>query len=506
MTKKLLKKKAIVSKASALLIIGALALPLTSWSAIDAVTERGTVRVQQTVSGTVKDAEGEPLVGVSILEKETSNGVSTDVDGNFSITLSNPNATLTLSYIGYVSKEVAVSNQSFLDIVLEEDGTELDQVVIVGYGTQKKVNLTGAVSTINAEQLESRPVQNVGQALQGLVPGLNLQTSGLGGELNQNLSFNIRGGGSIGDGSSSAPLVLIDGMEGNMNAINPQDIESISVLKDAAASSIYGSRAPFGVILITTKSGKAGRTQVNYSNNFRLNKPLGLANMMDSKTFAYYFNEASINDGNPGPFSDEVLGRIYQFQKGEIDYSTVPNANGDRYQYYTGSNGNTDWFKEHYKSAALSHDHALSVSGGSEKTQYLVSGNYLDQAGLSRYGDDGFKRYSLSGKITTAISDYVKLNYSSRFIREDFTKAAHMNALFYHNIGRRWPTVPALDPNGNYSDPGEIAQLKDGGRVNNTTDYLYQQAQLTITPKKGWNIVADANYRITTRNDHNDIR
>src|SRR5690606_30437971 len=408
-------------------------------SALDASAfEKIEVSKQTPIQGTVKDVNGETLIGVSILVKGTTTGTTTDLDGNFSISAPS-NSTLIFKYIGFATQEVVITDQRQLYVVMETSGEELDQVVIVGYGTQKKVNLTGAVSTVDAEQLESRPVQNVGQALQGLVPGLNLQTAGLGGELNQNLSFNIRGGGSIGDGSSSSPLVLIDGMEGNMNALNPQDIESISVLKDAAASSIYGSRAPFGVILITTKSGKAGKSNVNYTNNFRWNKPLGLADMLDSKMFAYYFNEAAINDGNPGPFSDAVLERIVQFQNGEIDYATVPNANGSRYEYYTGSNGNTDWFKEHYKPAALSHDHALSVSGGSEKTQYLVSGNYLDQGGLSRHGGDGFKRYSLSGKITTAISDYVKLNYSSRFIREDFTKASHMNDLFYHNIGRRWP-------------------------------------------------------------------
>src|SRR5690606_33413364 len=155
--------------------------------------------------------------GVSILVKGTTTGTTTDLDGNFTINAP-ANSTLVFTYIGFANQEVAVNNQTQLNIVLETSGEELDQVVIVGYGTQKKVNLTGAVSTVDSKQLESRPVQNVGQALQGLVPGLNLQTSGLGGELNQNLSFNIRGGGSIGDGSNSSPLVLIDGMEGNMNA------------------------------------------------------------------------------------------------------------------------------------------------------------------------------------------------------------------------------------------------------------------------------------------------
>lgn len=506
MTKKLPNKRVITSRAGALFIIGALALPLASWSGASDVAENRTVLVQQSVSGTIKDTNGEPLVGVSILEKGTTNGVSTDVNGNFTIRLSNPNATLSLSYIGYVAKEVAVSNQNVLNITMEEDGTELEQVVVVGYGTQKKVNLTGAVSTVDAEQLESRPVQNVGQALQGLVPGLNLQTAGLGGELNQNLSFNIRGGGTIGAGSSASPLVLIDGVEGNMNSINPQDIENITVLKDAAASAVYGSRAPFGVILITTKSGKSGPARVNYTNNFRWSRPLGLANMMDSETFAYYFNEAALNGGEAVKFSDEVLERIKQFKNGEIDYGTVPNNTGDRWQYYTGSNANTDWFKEQYKTAALSHDHSLSVSGGTEKSQYFVSGNYLDQGGLTRHAGDNFKRYSLNGKVSTDISEYIKLSYNNRFVREDFTKATHMNDLFYHNIARRWPTVPAKDPNGYYSDPSEIAQLRDGGRVINQTDYLTQTLRLAANPIEGWNIVADASYRTTNYNNHTDVR
>src|SRR5690606_26815849 len=159
------------------------------------------------------------------------------------------------------------ASESLSQVILQSTSEQLVEVVIVGYGTQKKAHLTGAVSSIGGEVLESRPVQNVGHALQSVMPGINVQTTCLGGELNQNMSFNIRGAGTIGVGSSSAPLVLIDGMEGDLNAINPQDIENITVLKDAAASSIYGSRAPFGVILITTKSGKEGRTTVNYNNN-----------------------------------------------------------------------------------------------------------------------------------------------------------------------------------------------------------------------------------------------
>ena len=493
----LLKKPVLIA------CVGTLVLPATvqkAWAL--EVTE---INKQVSVQGKVTDINGEPLIGVTIRVKGANSGTTTDTNGNYALNTTGE-GTLIFTYIGFISQEVAIANRSKVDVLLEIGGQELGQVVVVGYGTQKKVNLTGAVSTISSELLESRPVQNVGQALQGLIPGLNLQTAGLGGELNQNLSFNIRGGGTIGAGSNSSPLVLIDGMEGNMNSLNPGDIESISVLKDAAAASIYGSRAPFGVILITTKNGKAGNTQINYTNNFRWNKPLGLAKMLDSKTFAYYYNEAALNDGQSPVFSDEVLIRIDQFQKGEIDYSTIPNANGDRYQYYGGSNGNTDWFKEHYKPLAFSQDHSISLSGGAEKTQFFISGAFLDQGGMSRYGGDKFERYSLNGKITTKLKDNLTLNYSNRFIREDFTKASHMNSLFYHNIGRRWPTVPTTDPNGNYSDPSEISQLLNGGRNIDQKDVLSQQAQLILTPSTGWRIVADGNWRISNVNNHSDFR
>ncbi|WP_258049159.1 TonB-dependent receptor [Hymenobacter sp. NBH84] len=456
------------------------------------------------VRGKVVDEKGNALPGTTVRVKDSNLGTATDGDGAFVLSNVPDNAVLVINFVGYKVKEVPAS--AMLGTVrLELSTAELNEVVVVGYGTQKKANLTGAVSTVDAKALAERPVQNVGQALQGLIPGLNLQASGLGGELNQPLSFNIRGAGTIGTGSTGAPLVLIDGMEGNMNAINPQDIESVTVLKDAAASSIYGSRAPFGVILITTKSGKAGKTTVNYNNNFRISKPMGLPNMLDSYTFARYWNEAAANDGQGAPFADDVLKRIQQYQRGEIDYGTVPNATGDRYQYYTGSNANTDWFKEQYRSTSFSQNHNISVNGGTEKSQFYASGEFLDQGGLLRHSNDGFNRYSLNGKLNTTISKLASFTYSTRYVREDYTQASHQNGLFYHNIARRWPTVPVYDPNGHWTDSGEIAQLEEGGRVLNQTDYLYQQGQLTLTPLKNWNIIANGNFRITNRNNHSDV-
>ena len=226
---------------------------------------------QLNITGTVIDKKlNEPIIGATVQVKGTNNGSITDMEGKFSLKNVSKGGILTVSYIGYTTQSIPLNGtQTSFRIELSEDSKTLDEVVVVGFGTQKKVNLTGAVTSVDTKALASRPVSQVGQALQGVVPGLNLSTPDLGGQLGQTMNVNIRGTGTIGKGSSASPLILIDGMEGNMNNLNPEDIENISVLKDAASSSIYGSRAAFGVILITTKKGKAGKMQVNYNNSFR---------------------------------------------------------------------------------------------------------------------------------------------------------------------------------------------------------------------------------------------
>ena len=206
---------------------------------------QGIQQEQNKVTGIVKDANDEPVIGANVMVKGQSIGTITDIDGRFVLDAPKE-AVLQITYIGYVSQEVKVSGKREINVVLKEDTETLDEVVVVGFGTQKKVNLTGAVGLATAKELESRPVTSATQALQGLVPGLQISTST--GELDKTADISIRGTGTIGEGSSGAPLILIDGMEGDLNTVNPQDIENISVLKDAAASSIYGSRAPFGVI------------------------------------------------------------------------------------------------------------------------------------------------------------------------------------------------------------------------------------------------------------------
>ncbi|WP_239063844.1 TonB-dependent receptor [Bacteroides sp. 51] len=454
------------------------------------------------VKGVVKDSMGEPVIGASVLQKGSTVGTITDLDGNF--TLSVPtNATLTISYIGYESQEIALNGRSSLIVTLKDDTQTLDEVVVVGFGTQKKVNLTGSVGIATAKELESRPVMNATQALQGLVPGLQITTNT--GELDKDMSINIRGTGTIGDGSSGSPLVLIDGMEGDINTINPQDIESVSVLKDAAASSIYGSRAPFGVILVTTKKGKAGKTVINYNNSFRFSSPINMPEMMDSYTFANFIQQGYTNSGWGTFFSDDVMKQMIDFQaKGGTNAGGLPTDGnvwgkpaGDPYNK---GYANTDWYKEIYKDNNFSQEHNLSLTGGTEKINYYASLGYLDQSGTLRHGGDGLKRYNVSGKINAELTSWLDFSYSMRFVRTDNHRPTSFGGGFYEALGRQtWPNLPVYDENGYYySSPSPAMGLALGGERNVQSDRVSHQGAFIIEPIKNWITNVEFNYSTST--------
>ncbi len=459
-----------------------------------------TQQQKNEITGVVKDASGEPIIGASVVEKGTTNGTITDFDGKFTLSVSS-GAVLQISYIGYQTQELnAVAGKS-LSVILKEDSEMLDEVVVVGFGTQKKVNLTGSVGIANAEELESRPVTSATQALQGLVPGLQISTNT--GEMDKSMSINIRGTGTIGEGSSGSPLVLIDGMEGDLNSINPQDIENVSVLKDAAASSIYGSRAPFGVILVTTKKGKSGKASINYNNSFRISSPINMPQMMDSYTFANYFNSASRNnDGGGNVFTEDIMQKMLDYQAGIDTAGLLASSNGQwgkpDYDPFTTAYANTDWYKEIYKSNVFSQEHNVSINGGTEKVTYYASFNYLDQNGLLRHGNDGLKRYNASAKMNTTITNWLKFNYSMRFTRSDNYRPTKFNGSLYEKIGRQtWPNLPVYDPNGYYHNSNgdtPAMQLALGGDRNARTDRLYHQAALLIEPIKNWITHVELNY------------
>lgn len=456
-------------------------------------------------TGVVVDENGEPLIGVSVKVQGTATGTVTDLNGRFSID-SPKGAVLSLSFIGYKTITVKADGTP-LNIVMKEDSEQLDEVVVVGYGPQKKVNVTGAVGMVDAKVLAARPVTNVAQALQGTVPGLNFTVGSEGGALDGSMSFNIRGAGTIGDGSGSSPLVLIDGIEGNLNSLNPNDIETVSVLKDAASASIYGARAAFGVILIQTKKGKAGKARVSYNGNVRFSDAVSVPEMMDSYTFAQYFNRAAENAGRSGeaPFSSEQLQKIKDYQEGKITSVTTLNTNNNRWNNYGGANANTDWFKEFYNDWVPSQEHNLSISGGNEKIQFSLSGSFMDQNGLLRHGEDNLQRYTMNSTITAQITDWFRVNYSTKWTREDFDRPSYLTGLFFHNIARRWPTCPAYDPNGYPMNGVEITELEDGGRQTNQKDLNTQQLQFVFEPVKNWTINIEGALRTENKNEHWEV-
>lgn len=460
------------------------------------------------VKGVVNDAMG-PVIGASIVEKgNTGNGTITDIDGNFSLNVSS-NSTLIVSFVGYKAQEIPVAGKTFFTIDLKEDNEMLEEVVVVGFATQKKVNLTGSVGTATAKDIEARPVANAVQALQGVIPGLNISNSGNGGELNATKSIDVRGTGTVGKDasgnafSSGSPLILIDGMEGDLNSINPQDIESISVLKDAAASSIYGSRAPFGVVLVTTKSGKSGRAQINYNMNMRYSTPIKMPDMANSYEFVNLFDDAEYNGSGKHLYTDEYRQFVYDFMTGESDDYIWGNGSGGKWNYDYSAN-NVNWLKEYYRNTAPSQEHNVSVSGGSDKMTYYLSANYMTQEGFMRYGTEDYDCYTITAKISAQLTKALKVDYSNRWVRTDYERPTYMNDDFYNHILRRARPVRAVyDPNGYLmSDINYIGVMRDGGRHNEQKDAMAQQLKITVTPLKNWNIIGEMNIKTDNNWNH----
>ena len=480
------------------------------------VTDVKITQQSGTCTGVVKDATGETVIGASVVVKGTTNGTITGLDGDFSLSNVKKGDIIQISFVGYITQEV-LWNGTPLNVILKDDTQTLDEVVVVAFGTQKKVNVTGAVSTVGAKEIAARPVSSTVEALQGVVPGMNISTSSDGGSLKGNKEFNIRGTGTIGKGSSVSPLVLIDGMEGDINAINPQDIENISVLKDAAASSIYGSRAPGGVILITTKKGKSGKPSINYNNNFRFNSPLNMPHMADSYSFALAINDQLTNGGQSPMYSEKKLQQILDYQHGKsTQYMWATDAG--RWNAFDDPNrqdvmptANTDWLHELFGDS-FTQEHSISVNGGTDVMQYYMSANYLDEGGLLKYGDDGRQRYSFTGKINADLAKWLKVGYSVRFNRIDYSSPSFASAgenkenVFYFDVCRYWPVIPVVDPNGFYTAESKIYQLTEGGRYNTQNDVGAQQLQFLIEPIKNWKTTIELNYRSNYNFSHTDYQ
>lgn len=457
------------------------------------------------VKGVVTDVLGIALEGVMVLEQGTDNGALTDAEGNFEIYLSGRSSTLEISCLGYESAQVDVRGKNSVRIVLEESINYIDETVVVGFATQKRVNLTGSVATMDSKAFDAVPVQNAVQALQGKIPGLTITQST--GQLNAQSSMSIRGLGTIGEGSYAKVLVLIDGMEGDLHTINPQDIESISVLKDAASSSIYGSRAPFGVVLVTTKSGRNGKTVVNYNNSFRWSSPINLPTESDSYTWATYFNDAAKNGGMSPWIADETLQRIRDYMDGKITYNTVPmESNPNIWNTgYDQANDNLDYYRVFYKTLTFDQEHNVSASGGNDRMTFFTSANFLKQEGKMNWGGDGLSRFNMTGKLTYNPLSWIKASFHTRLTREKYFQPAAMNDNdFFAEIGRQsWPISPLYDPNGNIFNDHVLRMIN--GHYNSDKTVSANQLLFKLTPFDGFELNAEVNYQLDYVFGHEDF-
>jgi TonB-linked SusC/RagA family outer membrane protein len=382
------------------------------------------------ISGVVKQITGESMPGVTVVIKGTSTGTVTDSEGRFDITAPNSDAILVFSYIGYINKEITVGNQSQINVTLTEDTQQLEEVIVVGYGTQKKVNLTGSVESVSSVDFGKRTVTQASNLLQGKASGISVrQTSG--NPAGNSASLLVRGKGTF-SGAGTEPLVLVDGIESSINAVNPSDIESISILKDAASSAIYGSKAANGVILVTTKKGSSGRLFVSYNGMVGKGEPTFLPEMVNSWEYAEIVNEAMTNVGQQRRYTDE---EIQNFRSG-TDLINYPNFDHIGHLFGSGS--------------AVETKHDLSMQGGNETTQFLFSLGYYDQQGLIKKNDGN--RYNVRLNVNSKLRKNLNLS-----VKLSGQKLENNQPHGYGGLGwivqgamRNANTIPGLMPDGYY--------------------------------------------------------
>lgn len=428
------------------------------------------------IKGIILDATGIPVIGANVMVKGTTNGTITDMDGKFSLEV-DKNAILVVSYIGYANQEIKVGNQTNLSIALKEDAEALDELVVVGYGTQKKVNLTGAVSSVTSEKLENRPIGNISEGIQGTMPGVTVTRTT--GELGSNPTIRVRGFSSLNSGGA---LVIVDGVPGNMNNIAPNDIENISILKDASSSSIYGARAAEGVILITTKKGKeSDKIKIQYSNNFSLQTPTILPEPNSSYDGAVYANLAFTNAGGSPLYPEWMMEKFK-----DPSVTAIPYENNSDYYYVADFNW-WDYFLKH----SFQHTQNLSLSGGTKYHNYMLSGSWLDQNGyFSKWGPDNYDRMTVRVNLSNhIIPDKLILNTNMSLVNIDKDLPSNGIGSLMQSIMQAGNSLPLYNPDGTYAryrmQQNTMQHLKEAGFDKNNTNRFEGRASLT------WNVFQD---------------
>lgn len=462
------------------------------------------------VKGVVLDKAGQPVTGAFVLQKGTTNGTVTDIDGQFTIDIPS-DAVLEISSLGYETQEIAVGGKSFFNVVLAEDTELLEEVVVVGYGTTKKENLTGAVSVVDSKSIANRSSSSLGHILQGTVPGMSVTTSS--GQPGESVSLNIRGWNSINSGG--APLVLVDGVVGSLDRVNPNDVESISVLKDASSAAVYGAQAAFGVVLVTTKSGGAeeGKSNVSFSGRWGFTAPTASTDWetrgYDSVYAANLFMEAY--SGNPQVYyTDDDMYELWirrddVVENPERPWLVMDQSQGrNTYKFY----GNTDWWHYFFNDIKPIQSYDLSFRGGSKHIKYFLSGKYSREQGIYKQNPDINDKYNLRARFSFDATKWLNISNNTAFYSSLYTYpgAEDPEDTFYNLTAGNFSYFVPQNEDGNFfyqTDYGSlnayVGILADKNYTNSKRNSnLTNTTEVTITPIKQLEIKANYTYSYNT--------
>lgn len=462
---------------------------------------------QKTVSGKVTDDGGLPLPGVSVIVKGTTTGTVTGIDGNFSIPNVRNEAVLLFSFVGMTPQEISVGNQTTINVKMASSSIGLDEVVAIGYGTQKKANLTGSVGVASAERLENRPIVSAGQGLQGVIPNLNITFQN--GDPTTSANFNVRGFESINGGS---PLILVDGVPMDLERINPGDIASVTVLKDAAAGAIYGARAAFGVILVETKKGKSGKINVTLGTEQSLSKPIYLVDPVeDPYVFVTEWNKANMRTSGAPAYDDDYVAGTKKWSENPTDENAWGIYNG-QLRFY----GFNDYHNQLITDFSPQDKYDMTISGATEKTTYYVSFGYLSKDGYIKMKEknEKYERYNVLMKADFKVNDWLTLEEKLIFNSQVSDKPHFYNwDVNINTSARKKPIEPIYFPDLPYyltqGDRDQFAQyigmgfgsvswfpyLEQGGRETFTTNDTWFTQGIALDPFKGFKIKGDLSYR-----------
>ena len=481
----------------------------------------GAFAQNRTVSGKVLDNQQQPLIGAAVLISGTSTGTTTDVNGSFSMSVPSGDVVLEVSSLGYITRKVSVpAAKSSVNVTLDEDNMTLNETVVVGYGTQKKVNLTGAISVVDDKALKDRSSHNLVTMLQGSVPGLNITTQS--GNPGSTGKLNIRGFTSINEAN---PIVLIDGALGDLEDVNPNDVESISVIKDAAAAAVYGARAAYGVILVTTKKGSSddGKAKIRYSGRFGWEEPTTSTDYEDRGYWSVYTLDTFWKTQAAGtPYTGytehdmmELLARVNdKTENPDRPWVVKEVRNGkEQWIYYC----NTDWYHEMFRDRHPVQQHNISVSGGTKNVRYFISGGYDRQTGIMKAAEpDVFQKYNLRAKIDAKLNKIMSLSNNTSFYNSNYSwiGVGDIQDVF-RNLRHTPASFPLFNPDGTglYNNPliiggnynvanGRQIVFAMGKHKNFDKKFNFTNTtELVIKPVDHFNVTANFTYRRVNRNE-----